>query len=271
MNDFETLAVTLEDGVAHIEFNRADRANAFNRTMWHELGAVMRAVDAATGARVAVLSGRGRHFTAGIDLAFLAELQAELAPLGPGRRQEQLLRNIRDLQDAVSAIENCRKPVLAAIHGACVGGGIDITSACDMRYASADATFAVKEIDVAIVADLGTLQRLPRLIGEGPARELAMTGRQFNAAEAEKLRFINATLPDRDAVLAHTFEVARSLAAKSPIALRGTKETLNFSRDHSISEGLEFVAARNAALLFAPDIAEAIAAHSERRVPRFDD
>jgi NAD(P) transhydrogenase subunit beta len=113
------------------------------------------------------------------------ELQAELAPLGPGRRQEQLLRNIRELQDAVSAIENCRKPVLAAIHGACVGGGIDITSACDMRYASADATFAVKEIDVAIVADLGTLQRLPRLIGEGPARELALTGRNFNAAEAE--------------------------------------------------------------------------------------
>lgn len=271
MHEFTHFAVSLEAGVAHIEFNRPEQANAFNREMWHELGAVMRAVDASPTVRVAVLSGRGKHFTAGIDLGFLAQMQAELAPLGAGRRQEQLLVMIRELQATVSAIEECRKPVIAAIHGACLGGGIDISSACDLRYASAEANFAVKEIDVAIVADLGTLQRLPRLIGDGRARELALTGRHFDAATAAQWGFLCEVLPDPAAVRAHALAVAQSLAAKSPLALRGTKETLNFSRDHSIAEGLAFVAARNAALLFAPDIAEAIAARSERREPRFED
>lgn len=271
MHEFTHFAVSLDAGVAHIEFNRPAQANAFNREMWQELEAVMRAVDASPTVRVAVLSGRGKHFTAGIDLGFLAEMQAELAPLGSGRRQEQLLVMIRELQATVSAIEHCRKPVIAAIHGACLGGGIDISSACDLRYASADANFAVKEIDIAIVADLGTLQRLPRLIGDGRARELAFTGRHFDAASAAQWGFLSEVLPDAEAVHAHALAVARTLAAKSPLALRGTKETLNFSRDHSIAEGLEFVAARNAALLFAPDIAEAIAARSERRAPSFAD
>ena len=271
MHEFTSFAVSVDEGVAHIEFNRPEQANAFNRQMWHELGAVMRAVDATPGVRVAVLSGRGKHFTAGIDLGFLAEMQAELAPLGPGRRQEQLLVTIRELQATVSAIEDCRKPVIAAIHGACLGGGIDISSACDLRYASAEANFAVKEIDVAIVADLGTLQRLPRLIGDGRARELALTGRHFDATTAAQWGFVSEVLPDPEALRAHALTVARTLAGKSPLALRGTKETLNYSRDHTVAEGLAFVAARNAALLFAPDIAEAIAARSERREPRFDD
>ena len=258
MNDFETLVVTLEDGVAHIEFNRADRANAFNRTMWHELGAVMRAVDAATGARVAVLSGRGRHFTAGIDLAFLAELQAELAPLGPGRRQEQLLRNIRELQDAVSAIENCRKPVLAAIHNTCIGGGVDMVCCADIRYGSADAFFSVKEIDLGMVADVGTLQRLPRLIDDGLLRELAYTGRRMDAREALQAGLLTRVYPDREALLAGVMEIARSIAARSPLAVRGTKEVILFGRDHSVEDGLRYIANWNAGMLSADDLTRSL-------------
>lgn len=129
----------------------------------------------------------------------------------------------------------------------------------------------MKEINVGIIADLGTLQRLPRLIGDGIARELAMTGRRFETAEAERRGFLNAVLPDLESLRAHALDVARQLAAKSPLTLRGTKETLNYSRDHPVGEGLEFVAARNAALLFAPDVAEAIAALGEHRTPHFED
>ena len=271
MNEYATLAVTLEEAVAQVEFARPERANAFNGTMWRELGAVMQWADATPAVRAVVLSGRGKHFTAGIDLGFLQEMQADIAALGPGRREERLLQIILELQATVSAIEHCRKPVVAAIHGACVGGGIDITSACDLRYAAATARFAVKEIDVAIVADLGTLQRLPRLVGEGRARELALTGREFSADEAAAMGFVNTVLPDATTTLAHALGVARAIAAKSPLAVRGTKETLNFSRDHSVAEGLAFVAARNAALLAAPDVPEAIRAQAEGRTPRFED
>lgn len=271
MTGYETLCVALEGAVAHVAFARPERANAFNGTMWRELGAAMAWADATPAVRAVVVSGQGRHFTAGIDLAFLQSMQAELAPLGPGRREERLLRIILDLQATVSAIERCRKPVIAAIHGACVGGGIDISSACDLRYAAAASRFAVKEIDIAIVADLGTLQRLPRLVGEGVARELALTGREFDAAEAAQIGFVNAVLPDADATLLHALDVARNIAAKSPLAVRGTKEALNFSRDHGVDEGLAFVAARNAALLASPDVPEAIRAQSEGRAPRFED
>ena len=271
MSPYQTLALTEQSGIAHVEFARPTRANAFNGQMWRELGAVMQWVDATPTVRVVLLSGQGKHFTAGIDLTYLQELQADIAPLGHGRREERLLQVILGLQDTVTAIERCRKPVIAAIHGACLGGGIDISSACDLRYAAANARFAVKEIDIAIVADLGTLQRLPRLVGESRARELAMTGREFDAAEGAAMGFLNAVLPDPEATLAHARAVARTLAGKSPLALRGTKETLNFSRDHSVAEGLAFVAARNAALLAAPDVPEALRASAEGRAPRFDD
>ena len=170
--EFETLKITESDGVAHIELNRPDKANAINGAMWTDMRA---AFDWLSGsrARVGVLSARGRHFTAGIDLDLLAALKSEITSLPEGWRQERLREKIAELQEAISAAESCRKPILAAIHGACIGGGVDLVTACDMRYATQDARFSVKEVDLAIVADLGTLQRLPRLIGEGLARELA--------------------------------------------------------------------------------------------------
>lgn len=271
MKHFTSLVVAIEDGVARVEFNRSERANAFNRTAWAELGAVMQTLDARPSVRAVALSGRGRHFTAGIDVEFLQAIQAALAPLDPAQRSAHCLEVILWLQAQVTAIEACRKPVIAAIHGACLGGGIDISSACDFRYAVADARFAVKEIDRAIIADLGTLQRLPRIVGEGVARELILTGREFGAAEAERRGFLNAVFPDVEALMAAALATAQVLASKSPLAVRGTKAALNFSREHTLADALHEVAERNIPLLCGPGVAEALAAQREGRPPRYAD
>lgn len=268
---YETLAVSLNDGVARIEFNRPEKANALNTRMWFELKAACEWLDATPEARVGVLSGRGRHFCAGIDLAMLESLQQQALALPDGHRQAHLRDRIRELQACVSALEVCRKPVIAAIQGACVGGGIDLVTACDFRYAAADARFCVKEIDVAIVADVGTLQRLPQIVGEGVAREMAFTAREYGAEEALSLRLVNRVFADHAALEEAVLETARAIASKSPLAVRGTKETLNFSREHSVAEGLDEVAQRNAGLLFAPDVLEAITAHRARRPAVFRD
>lgn len=268
---FDTLAVSLTDGVAHIELNRPDKANALSESLWFELKTACEWLDATPAARVGILSGRGRHFCAGIDLAMLSGLQQHAGALPPGHRSEYLRHRIGELQACVSALERCRKPVIACIHGACVGGGIDLITACDMRYATIDARFSVKEIDVAIVADVGTLQRLPRLVGDGIARELALTGRDFDGREAAEMRLVNRVYPDADALRADVARIARDIAGKSPLAVRGTKETLNFSRDHAVAEGLAYVAEKNASLLFAPDVAEAAAAFAARRPAVYPD
>jgi len=268
--NLETLAVHESDGVAHIELNRPDKANAINGAMWKDLRS---AFDWLSGsrARVGVLSARGRHFTAGIDLDLLVAMKSEITSLPEGRRQERLKEAIGELQEVITAAESCTKPILAAIHGACIGGGVDLVTACDMRYATADARFSVKEIDLAIVADLGTLQRLPRLIGEGLARELAFTGREFDGNEAHGMKLVNRVFPDQDRLMASVLQTAADIAGKSPLTIRGIKDTLNYSRDHSVAEGLDYVASKNAAILFSSDLTEAISAAKERRKGKFED
>ena len=170
---FSTLAISLDEGIADISLNRPDKSNAMNDAMWQEIRQAFEWVDATPEARVAILSGAGKNFCAGIDLAMLGSIQQRIAHADGARSREALRRIILDLQDCLSSIERCRKPVLAAIQGACVGGGLGLVACCDMRYATPDAVFAIREIDLAMVADIGTLQRLPHLIGEGMTRELA--------------------------------------------------------------------------------------------------
>ncbi len=268
---FETLKVELVDQVASVALNRPERANAMERAMWGELRQAMRWLDETPEARVGVLSGAGANFCAGIDLAMLAAIQADIADDCDGRAREKLRRLILDLQDCLTAIERCRKPVIAAIHGACVGAGVDLICACDLRYCSADAYFSVREIDVGLTADVGTLQRLPRLIGEGAARELAYTGRKLGAAEAKELRLVNAYHPDRDALTQAMRELAATLAAKPPLALRGCKEMITYARDHSVADGLNYVATWNAAMLLSSDLGEAMASAKQKRKPKFRD
>ena len=269
--EFQTLKVALIDRVAIIELNRPERANAMELAMWTELRDAMRWLDETAAARVGLISGAGKHFTAGIDLGMLAGMQAQIRDDCDGRAREKLRRVILDLQDTLSSIERCRKPVIAAIHGACVGGGIDLICACDLRYCSADALFSVKEIDVGLTADVGTLQRLPRLVGEGSARELAYTGRKVGGAEAKEMRLVNQCYADRETLMAAVRELAATLAQKPPLALRGCKEMITYARDHTVADGLNYVATWNAAMLLSTDLEEALAAGREKRAPEFRD
>lgn len=267
----ETIAIRLEQGVARIALNRPDKANAINRRMWDELREAMRWLGRTDAARVGILQAHGRHFCAGLDLGTFAELRQLTADACDGRARERLRDHILDIQDTVTAIERCPKPVIAAVHAACVGGGIDIITACDLRYASANAWFCVKEIDVGLVADVGTLQRLPRLVGEGLARELAFTGRRVDGPEAQAMRLVNRCFESDEALADGVTALARTLAAKSPLALRGTKHMLNHAREHRTADGLDHVATWNAAMLYSQDLDEALAAARERRAPVFRD
>jgi enoyl-CoA hydratase len=189
----------------------------------------------------------------------------------PARSREALRRLILDLQDCLSTVERCRKPVLAAIQGACIGGAIDLVTCCDMRYAAAEVQFSVREIDVGMTADVGTLQRLPRLIPDGVARELAYTGRSVDGAEAKAIGLVNQVYATPETLLDGVRAIARRIAAKSPLAIRGTKEMLNYGRDHSVADGLNYVATWNAAMLISADLDETLAAMREQRPPRFLD
>jgi enoyl-CoA hydratase len=271
MHSYETLTVTITEGVARIDLNRPDKGNCLNAVMWRELGGAFGELSSAVQVRAIVLGGAGKHFSTGIDLGYLMTIGQELNHLSEGRKQEAFRRIITELQASVNAIEACSKPVLAAIDGYCLGAGVDIAAACDMRYATATTRFSVKEVDLAIVADLGSLQRLPRIVGEGMARELAFTGRQFKGEAAREMGLVNGLFADRSQLDTGVMALARQLAQKSPLTLRGIKETMNYSRDHSVSEGMSYVANRNAAMLMSDDLAESVAAFMEKREPKYKD
>ena len=268
---YETLSVSLEDHIATVRLNRPHKANAMNAVMWQEIRRAFQWVDETPEARVAVLQGEGKLFTAGIDLQMMMGLGPMIDNACDGRKRENLRRTILDLQDTLTSLERCRKPVLAAVHGACIGGAIDLITCADMRYCSEDAYFSIKEIDIGMVADVGTLQRLPRLIGDGMARELAYTGRRFDAAEAREIRLVNRVFDTREALQAGVREIAASIAAKSPLSIRGSKEMINYARDHTVADGLNYVATWNAAMLMSDDLQKAMMASMSKQTPEFKD
>lgn len=263
----------IEDKVGFVTLNRPDRGNAMHMPAWAELRRLFGVIDEDPAIRVAVLRGEGRNFCAGIDLDLLTDVAGTAGAADPcrGRSGLALRRFVLDMQDCVNAIERCRKPVVAAIQGACVGAGVDMAACCDIRIAADGAWFAVKEIDLGVVADMGVLERLPGLVGDGMARELAYTGRRFDAAEALSMRFVNRVLPDRAALDASAMSLAAELAAKSPVTLQGCKQSLLYVRDNGVQRGLEHVATWNAAMLLSEDFEEAIRALREKRPPSFRD
>ena len=269
--EFETLQLSVDSHIAHVRINRPDKANAMSRAMWSDIGSAFEWIDATPAVRVAVLSGNGAHFTSGIDLAMLAGVADEVDDDCEGRKREKLRRTILALQDSLTSLERCRKPVLAAIHGACIGGGIDLICCADMRYCAADAFFSIKEIDMGMTADVGTLQRLPKLIGDGMVRELAYTGRKFRAAEAHSLGLVNRIFDTPDNLLQGVIKIATEIAAISPLAIRGTKEMLVYARDHSVADGLNYIATWNAAMLMSADLKEAITANRQKKSASFRD
>lgn len=268
---YETLSVSLENRIATVRLNRPEKANAMNATMWQEIRQAFQWVDVTPEARVAVLQGEGTHFTAGIDLQMMMGLGPQIQDDCAGRTREALRRVILDLQDTLTSLERCRKPVLAAIHGGCIGGGIDLVTCADMRYCSADAYFTIKEIDIGMTADVGTLQRLPKLVGEGIVRELAYTGRTFDAREAKDIGLVNRVFDSREALYAGVRDIAATIAAKSPLSIRGTKEMITYARDHSVADSLNYIATWNAAMLMSQDLTEAMTANMAKKVPSFRD
>ncbi|ELQ17876.1 enoyl-CoA hydratase [Pseudomonas fluorescens BRIP34879] len=270
MSEYQAFVVELNGNVAHVQINRPEKINAMNAAFWREIIEIFQWVEDTDAVRAVVLSGAGKHFSSGIDLMMLAQVANDLGK-DVGRNARLLRRKILELQASFNAVDNCRKPVLAAIQGYCIGGAIDLISACDMRYAAEDAQFSIKEVDIGMAADVGTLQRLPRIVGDGMLRELAYTGRQFGAEEARSIGLVNRVYPDHASLLAGVLEIAREIAAKSPIAVTGTKSMISYMRDHSINDGLEYVATWNAAMLQSNDLRVAIAAHMSKQKPDFVD
>lgn len=266
---FETLALSVDAHVATVTLNRPDKANSMNAAMWQELQACFEWLDESDAVRAVVLAGEGRHFCAGLDLGMFEGLHG--ASGDPARRGEAFRRNVLRMQDNLTALERCRKPVLAAIHSTCIGGGIDLVCCADMRYAAEDAWFSVREVDIGMVADVGTLQRLPKLIPDGMARELAYTGRSMDAEEAREVGFINRVFENREVMLREVTALARTIAAKSPLVVRGTKEMLLYSRDHSVAEGLNYIATWNAGMMSLRDLEEGITAQAEKRPAHYED
>lgn len=280
---FETLQVTgPAEGVLHIELNRPEKLNAMSRKFWQETRQCFLMVAGDTETRVVVLSARGRAFTCGLDLSEFgggvvdakkdkgAAEKSSRPKRDVGRAAYHLRREVLHTQESFNAIEACPQPVIVVGHGAVVGGGIDMMCACCIRYASSDAWFTIKEVDVGIAADVGTLQRLPKITGnEGWVRELAYSARKFSPEEAVRMGFLTRVFPSRDDALEAAMTLAREIAQKSPIAVVGTKRMINFTRDHSVQDGLEYIATWNAAMLQAPDMGVAAAASMKKKVASF--
>jgi enoyl-CoA hydratase len=266
----DVLTIDVDDHVATLWLDRPEKRNAMGPAFWNDLPVAMGAIGSDPEIRAVVVAARGPHFTVGLDLVAMAGLAgpadgADGAPLSMAARARSARAEILRLQASVTSVADCQLPVIAAVHGYCIGGGVDLIAACDVRLASADAAFSVREAKVAIVADLGSLQRLPGIIGRGHLAELAYTGKDITAARAESIGLVNQVSPDPDSVLADARALAAEIAANSPLAVQGTKAVLAAGHGRSVAEGLEFVAAWNAGFLASDDLAEAMAAFMEKR------
>jgi len=268
--DLVSLKVEIDGHVAEVTLLGPSKGNAMGPDFWRELPIVFRALDADPQVRAVVLTGSGKHFSYGLDLPAMMPSWGEMlggdALAGP---RTKFLDEVKTLQASVSSIAECRKPVIAAISGWCIGGGVDVIAAADIRLASEDAKFSVREVKVAIVADLGSLQRLAPIIGEGHLRELAYTGKDIDAARAEKIGLVNDVYADQGTVLAEARKMAAEIATNPPLVVHGTKNVLSANTERQVAEGLRYVSAWNAAFLPSKDLGEAVQAFLERRAPEF--
>jgi len=264
--------VSIEAGVAHIRMSRPEAMNTMNKDFWSELPAIVRDIDDNARARAIVISSTGKHFCAGMDLQVFANVgDRESGPVDRHVAGESFRRHVHHLQDTFSCLDEARMPVIAAIHGGCIGGAVDFTSACDIRYCSEDAYFTIMEINIGMTADVGTFPRLCKLIPEGWVRELAYTGGKLPAQRAKEIGLVNEVLPDHEAVVAHALSVAREIARKSPLAVAGSKVMINYARDHTIKDALDYIALWQVGMFSGPHMAEAFAGRQEKRDPVFPD
>src|SRR5262245_41907835 len=263
------LTIERDGHTATLWLDRAERRNAMGPAFWEDLPVVMRELADDPAVRAVVIAGRGPHFTTGLDLAAFGTVAGGDGAASEAARRTRLLATIKRLQGAITAVADCPKPVIAAVHGYCIGGGVDLITACDIRLAAVDAVFSVRETRLAIVADVGTLQRLPAIVGAGHVAELVFTGKDVTAARAREIGLVNETYADAAAVLAAARSLAGDIASNSPLAAQGSKAGLRACAGRSVAEGLDYVAVWNAAFLSSNDLGEAISAFMQKRPPRF--
>ena len=269
------LTVEIADHVATVWLDRPDKMNAFGLEAWDDLPRIMEALSTDREVRVVVIAGRGKAFTVGIDLmAFGPALMAggvdpATAPTSEVAKRMATYEAIKRMQHTFSSIADCRKPVIAAVHGYCLGAGIDLITACDIRLATADAVLSVRETKIAMVADVGTMQRLPKIVDPGRVAELVYTGADFSGQEAHEMGLLNHVYPDRETLLEAADTMARQIAANSPLAVQGAKAVLRAGEGRSIEESLDYMAVWNSAFLHSNDLMEAVAAFLEKREPKF--
>ncbi|WP_407689524.1 crotonase/enoyl-CoA hydratase family protein [Mycobacterium sp. HUMS_1102779] len=267
---YESVTVDTQDHVARVTLIGPGKGNAMGPAFWSEMPELFAALDADHDVRAIVITGSGKNFSYGLDVPAMG---GTFTPLLAGdalaRPRAEFHAEIRRMQNAISAVADCRTPTIAAVHGWCIGGGVDLISAVDIRYASADAKFSVREVKLAIVADVGSLARLPMILNDGHLRELALTGKDIDAARAERIGLVNDVFDDAEATLAAAHATAAEIAANPPLAVHGIKDVLDQQRVAAVSESLRYVAAWNAAFLPSKDLTEGISATFEKRPPNF--
>ena len=273
MSKYSCFELSKNGHIANLILNRPDEFNTMIRKFWVELPEVLREINRDSEIRVVIISSTGKHFCAGMDLAAFSngvENIPEDKKPDHARVGEALYRSAKELQGYISTLEEIRAPVIAAVQGACVGGALDLITACDIRLASQDAFFCIQEINIGMAADVGTLQRLPRIIPDSKMRELAYTGRRMLSNEAKQSGLVSDVYKTQKEMLDAANEMANEIATKSPVAIYGLKAVMNYSRDHSIKDSLDFNALWSGAMLSGKDMTEAMTANIEKRDANFE-
>ena len=259
----------IADRIAHIKLSRPEKRNSMIPEFWDELPAIIRDIDQEVKARVIVISSTGPHFCSGLDVMAFLSADNAVENTGDLNHGARFYQTAKLMQQTFSALEDCRIPVLVAIQGGCIGGGVDLSTACDMRYATEDAYFSIQETNIGMTADVGTFPRLVKLIPEGIAREMSYTGAPMPAAEAKQVGLVNRVYPDQQSMLEGVMSIASQIASQAPMAVYGCKRMINYSRDHSTADTLDYVATWNASMLKTEEIAEAMFAKAEKRQGNF--
>jgi enoyl-CoA hydratase len=270
MADYDFYLVEKKPPVATVYLNRPEKKNAMNPPAWKEILPIFEDLDQDNDIRVVIIAGKGACFSAGIDLMSMAsEIPQLMEKEQKGGVKWQLKKKILELQDSMSCIEWCRKPVIAAVHGHCVGAGLDMITACDIRLCSRDALFSLKEAAVAIVADVGVLQRIPMIVGQGIARELAYTAKEIDAARAREILLVNEVFEDQEKLIKGAYDMAHAIADNSPLAVQAVKDVMNYGIGKSVADGLQYVASVSTNIIPSDDLMEAIMAFAQKRKPEF--
>lgn len=264
--------VEIADGVAHIRLSRPEALNTMSRAFWNELPVIVRQINDQALARCIVISSTGKHFSAGMDLSVFGNNDGLTgATADRHTAMESFRHHVHHLQDTFSCLDQARMPVLVAIQGGCIGGAVDMVSACDIRYTTKDAFFCIMEINIGMTADVGTFPRLCKLIPEGWVRELAYTGRRLSAQKAKEIGLVNEVFDTHEDLLAHVLDTAREIASKAPLAVAGSKVMINYARDHTIKDGLDYIATWQTGMFSGAHMEEAFKAKSENRPAQFQD